>query len=84
MKTFDDYCYIQSLLNSAKECNCIMSNIFKNKVSLYRIYFCSDLRYKSKFCQNGSLPLYTLTLCDYKNFCCCKHTKSILLMFVSN
>ena len=59
-------CRIWSLLNSAK-CNCTMSSVFKNKVSLYRIYFCSSLYCKSKFCQNGSLSLYTLTSCDYDN-----------------
>ena len=59
-------CRIWSLLNSAK-CNYTMSSVFKNKVSLYRIYFCSSSYCKSKFCQNGSLSLYTLTLCDYDN-----------------
>ena len=43
-----------------------MPSALQNKVSLHKIYFSSGLHYKSKFCQNSSLPLYALTLGDWK------------------
>ena len=49
-----------------------------------RIFFCSIRHCKSKFCQYDSLLLYTLTLCDYQNFRCCKNKnfkKQILFEF---
>ena len=71
---------IQSLLNSAK-CNCTMSSIFKNKLSLYRIYFFCGLHGK-KFCQHGSLSFYALTLCDDKNFRRRKNKKFVYAMLI--
>ena len=56
----------QSLLGTAKKCNCTISSVFKNQVSPYRIYCSSGLHCKRKFRQNGSLSLCTLTLCDFK------------------
>ena len=57
---------IQSLFNTATKCNCTISSVFQNKVSPYRIYFSSGLHCKSKFRQNRSHSLCTLTLCDFK------------------
>ena len=42
--------------------------VFNNEISLYRIYFCSGLHRKSKFCENGGLSLYKLTLCGHRIF----------------